>query len=120
VEVKGIHWLGVRTDKAEELVSFFENVLGLRPAFREAGMTGFLAGNGDTVEVFSPEDTDHTFFTTGPVAGFLVEDVEAGRAELEVAGVELLGEVRRDSGWAWQHFRGPDGNVYELTARDRG
>ncbi len=32
--------------------------------------------------------------------------------ELRDAGVELLGEP----GPAWQHFRGPDGNVHELTA----
>jgi hypothetical protein len=33
-------------------------------------------------------------------------------AELRAAGVELLGEP----GPTWQHFRGPDGNVYELVA----
>ena len=32
--------------------------------------------------------------------------------ELRRAGVELLGEP----GPSWQHFRGPDGNVYELVA----
>jgi hypothetical protein len=32
--------------------------------------------------------------------------------ELRTAGVELLGEP----GPTWQHFRGPDGNVYELVA----
>ena len=28
------------------------------------------------------------------------------------AGIELLGEA----GPTWQHFRGPDGNVYEIVA----
>jgi hypothetical protein len=31
--------------------------------------------------------------------------------ELRRAGVELLGE----RGSMWQHFQGPDGNVYELV-----
>jgi hypothetical protein len=33
---------------------------------------------------------------------------------LGLAGVELLGEP----GLTWQHFRGPDGNVYELVASE--
>jgi hypothetical protein len=32
--------------------------------------------------------------------------------ELRGAGIELLGET----GPTWQHFRGPDGDVYELAA----
>jgi catechol 2,3-dioxygenase-like lactoylglutathione lyase family enzyme len=117
MEIKGIHWLGVRTEKSDELIGFFRDVLELRVAFQEGAMTGFRAPNGDTIEVFSLQDEDHRFFTTGPVVGFLVDDVDAGRAELETAGVELLGDTQSDSGWAWQHFRGPDGNVYELTGR---
>jgi hypothetical protein len=35
----------------------------------------------------------------------------AAVAELQAAGIELLGEP----GPSWQHFRGPDGNVYELV-----
>ena len=42
-----------------------------------------------------------------------VPDVEAAREELRVAGIELLGEP----GPTWQHFRGPDRNVYELVSR---
>ena len=52
------------------------------------------------------------------VAGFLVDDIEAARDELARApGVELLGDLRiMPDGYAWQHFRAPDGHVYELTA----
>ena len=117
MEIKSIHWLGVRTDRHRELIDFFEGVLGLRQAFADGPMTGFRTENGDTIEVFSNEDEEHTFFTTGPVAGFLVDDVHAARGELEAAGVELLGDVRSESGWEWQHFRAPDGNVYEITGR---
>lgn len=55
-------------------------------------------------------------FTTGPVAGFLVDDVRGAAAELRSAGVEILLESVVDgSGNAWVHFTAPDGNIYELT-----
>jgi len=61
-------------------------------------------------------DRTHEHFTTGPVAGFLVEDVEGARAELEKAGISFIGPVHRyDEHSAWSHFVGPDGNVYEIT-----
>jgi catechol 2,3-dioxygenase-like lactoylglutathione lyase family enzyme len=115
MKAKGIVWMGTRTDRFEPTVDFFGRRLGLRQVKDEAGMAVFEAPNGDTVEVFGPGDDDHDHFSTGPVVGFLVDDVEAGRRELEEAGVELLGPVERDGGFAWCHFRGPDGNVYELT-----
>ena len=35
-------------------------------------------------------------------------------------GVELLGDLREmPDGYAWQHFRAPDGHVYEVTADPR-
>jgi hypothetical protein len=37
--------------------------------------------------------------------------MKAAVDELRAAGIELLG----DAGPSWQHFRGPDGNVYELV-----
>ena len=50
-------------------------------------------------------------FETGPVVGFEVTNLAEAVAELRAAGIELLGEP----GPTWQHFRGPDGNVYELV-----
>jgi catechol 2,3-dioxygenase-like lactoylglutathione lyase family enzyme len=52
----------------------------------------------------------------GPVVGFVVEDLAAAVAELERAGVELLGGQVDEHGAGWRHFRAPDGNVYELTS----
>jgi glyoxalase/bleomycin resistance protein/dioxygenase superfamily protein len=43
-----------------------------------------------------------------------VDDVHEARAELVAAGVEVVGEIERDSAWEWLSFRGPDGNLYEL------
>lgn len=54
-------------------------------------------------------------FSSGPVGGFAVRDLAAAVDELSRAGVELLGKP----GPTWQHFRGPDGNAYELVAAER-
>lgn len=57
-----------------------------------------LGGTGITVNALAP----------GP---FAVRDLPAAADELRRAGVELLGEP----GPTWQHFRGPDRNVYALV-----
>jgi catechol 2,3-dioxygenase-like lactoylglutathione lyase family enzyme len=85
--VKGLVWVGSRTEHYKE------------------------------VEVFGPSDTEHTHFSTGPVVGFLVDDVESARKRLEAEGIEFIGPVHE---WepteeAWSHFRAPDGNVYEIV-----
>jgi hypothetical protein len=51
------------------------------------------------------------------VVGFEVDDIESARAELEAAGIVVLGPTQRGGGLAWLHFRGSDGNVWELTAK---
>jgi hypothetical protein len=33
---------------------------------------------------------------------------------MTAAGIEFIGEPQRDAGVAWNHYRGPDGNVYEI------
>jgi hypothetical protein len=48
---------------------------------------------------------------------FEVDDVRAARRELAAAGIELVGEIERDSEWEYFTFRGPDDNLYELAAR---
>jgi catechol 2,3-dioxygenase-like lactoylglutathione lyase family enzyme len=118
MEVKGLSWLGVRTASNRELVEFFRDVLGLPFHSEEHGFTVFKLPNNDIVEVIGPDDSAHTFFTTAPVVGFLVDDVDAAKKEMEAAGVEFYDdEVQRaDDGNAWAHFRGPDGNVYEITS----
>ena len=65
--------------------------------------------------MFGPQYPGKGHFETGPVVGLEVRDLAQAVAELRRAGIELLGEP----GPTWQHFRGPDGNVYELVALTR-
>lgn len=115
MHVEGISWAGTRTDRWAETVAMFEHQLGLRRSHDRPGIAVFTLDNGDTVEVFTTDEPDHRHFTTGPVVGFAVDDIESARDELEAAGVDLLGPVQTGGGLAWLHFRGPDGNVWELT-----
>ena len=116
MKARGLVWLGTRTRNFDETVRFFEDTLGMRKSHEEPDFTAFRLPNGDTVEVFGPGDTEHEHFDTGPVAGFLVDDVREARADLEAAGISFLSPIREsDDGAGWSHFRGPDGNVYEIT-----
>jgi len=117
MHVQGIAWVGTRTDRWSETVEMFER-LGLRRSQERPGIAVFALDNGDTVEVFTTDEPDHLHFTTGPVVGFAVDDIESAPAELEAAGVDVLGPIQRGGGLAWLHFRGTDGNVWELTAKD--
>ena len=122
MEVKGIRWVGVGTDRVSRMRSFAIDVLGLRVAGEDSEDFVELAmGDGAKLELFgSAEVADGPWlFESNPVvAGFLVDDIEAARDELaRTPDVELLGELRvMPDGYAWQHFRAPDGHVYELTA----
>jgi predicted enzyme related to lactoylglutathione lyase len=118
MEVKRLSWLGIRTEKFEEMTDFLEQVLGLRKEISEPGRVMFRLPIGDPVDVFDAGDERYLHFTTGPVVGFLVDDVEAARAELEAGGGELVGPVLRGDGFMWAHFRAPDGNLYELQGTD--
>lgn len=115
MEITGLKWLGIRTEKFGQTVSFFRDAMKLEVKESQSSFTGFKLANGDEVEVFGTDEPDHRFFTTGPVAGFGVEDIEETRRELEAAGIDFIGEIHGDAGARWSHFYGPDGNIYEIT-----
>jgi catechol 2,3-dioxygenase-like lactoylglutathione lyase family enzyme len=116
MRARGLVWLGTRTPNFDETVRFFRDNLGLQESLEEPDFAVFKLPNGDTVEVFGPGDTEHEHFDTGPVAGFLVDDMREARADLEAAGITFLSPVHElDDGSGWSHFRDPDGNVYEIT-----
>ncbi len=83
-------WLGTRTDNAEPTVAFLRDVLGLRLELDRPGFWMLKLPDNSKVEVFGPESEINRHFTTGPVAGFLVDDVHAATAELRSAGAEIL------------------------------
>jgi catechol 2,3-dioxygenase-like lactoylglutathione lyase family enzyme len=95
MEVRGLGWLGIRTRRFEETATFFREVMGLETVRQECDVVGFRFPDGAEMEVWRPEDEFHGSFGAGPVVGFLVDDVGAPRARMEVAGVEFIGPVQR-------------------------
>ena len=116
MDVTGIVWAGTRTERFDEMARFLGEVMGFERADEQAGFVSFKTSRGDKFEVFGPADSDHDFMTTGPVVGFGVTDVDAARAELEAEGIEFLNPTQSEGDYRWAHFRGPDGNVYEITS----
>ena len=115
MKVLGIVWVGTRTDRFHDMASFFEHTLGFTQAEQTDGFRNYRLPNADGVELFGPEERDHVHMTTGPVPGFLVSDLDEAVGELRAAGIELIGDTRHEGAYGWQHFRAPDGNLYELV-----
>jgi hypothetical protein len=118
VSVKRLGWLGVRTERSEEMQSLLEDVLELEPFHVDETSARYRLGDGTEVHVYGAGDADHAFFGAGPVVGFVVEDAARLRRRLEDAGIPLLTPLEQEGGSTWCHFRGPDGNVYEIISRD--
>ena len=115
MQAKGIVWLGTRTPQAMAMRTFVRDGLGLEPVPEQPGVAIFRCLNGDTFEVFEPDEPAHGFMQA-PVAGFQVDDIAAARAELEARGVLFIGPIHQgEDGEAWSHFFAPDAHIYELT-----
>ena len=117
MQVKGLTWLGLRTTQFEEMVKFFRDVMGMQPIRDEPEIAGFQLTNGTQVELYRPEEAFHAFFTTGPVVAFWVDDVDAARATMQAAGIAFIGPIQRAGKTSWNHFRAPDGTVFEILSR---
>ncbi|MDQ4127574.1 MAG: hypothetical protein M3151_06475 [Actinomycetota bacterium] len=115
--VKGLVWVGSRTEHYEQMVGFYRDTLRLSLEHEEGEFAVFRLPDGSKAEVFGSSDTEHTHFSRGPVVGFLVDDVKTVRKTLEARGIEFIGPIHEwePTGEAWSHFRAPDGNVYEIT-----
>ncbi len=98
------------------MLGLFRDVMGLSVVHVEDQFVVLHAANGDTVEVFREKSKYNLHLSSSPVVGFLVESIESARDELLKNRIELIGDIKHgEDGYAWQHFRGPDGNVYEIV-----
>ena len=88
MRVKRIGWAGTRTSEYPAMVAFLQSVLGLTTSQQEADFAAFPLPEGGTFEVFGPGDQDHEHFSTGPVVGFVVDDLTGAVRELEAAGID--------------------------------
>jgi catechol 2,3-dioxygenase-like lactoylglutathione lyase family enzyme len=110
----GVGFVGFRTHRFDEMVALFRDGIGLGVVHEAPGAVWFELGPDAQLHVYADTDPDHAFFTTGPVVGLRVTDLDATRAKLEADGLEMLTEVERDESTAWCHFRAPDGTILEI------
>jgi hypothetical protein len=119
VNAEGVGFIGFRTDRFDEMVALFRDLIGLSILREAPGATWFRLGTDAELHVYADSDADHAFFTTGPVVGLRVEDVDATRSRLVADGLEMLTEIERTADAAWSHFRAPDGTVLEIIGPNR-
>jgi hypothetical protein len=111
---EGVGFVGFRTDRFDEMVGLFRDLVGLSVMRETPGATWFRLGTDAELHVYADSDPDHVFFTTGPVVGLRVDNVDATRARMGAAGLQMLTDVERTETLAWFHFRAPDGTVLEI------
>lgn len=112
----GVGFVGLRTDRFEEMVVLVGDLMGLERFHTAKGAAWFRLGDAE-LHVYAGDEPDHQCFTTGPVVGLIVDDVDATRTRMERAGIEFIGEIQRDGGSSWNHFRAPDGTILEIIDR---
>lgn len=113
--ITGLCFLGIRTTEYEATVRLFRDMLDLSPTAGDEQQTKFRLSDGTTIEIFGPQNEFHSFFTTGPVVGFRVTDFDEAHARMIAAGVEFVGPRQHEGSISWNHFRGPDGTIYEIV-----
>lgn len=120
-DASGVGFVGLRTERFDEMVGFFRDLLGLELIHAAPGAAWFRLGRDTELHVYaSGGESDHAFFTTGPVVGLVVADVDAARDRMERAGIGFVTEIERSTAASWCHFRAPDGTVMEIIAPQQG
>ncbi len=116
--VRALSWLGLVSGDVERDRAFLCTALGLTCQLETDTFAVLTADNGDVIELFRDTDPAHAHFTTGPVPGLQVDDLDAAAARVSQAGATLIGEVCTGSlGTRWIHFRAPDGTIFELIEK---
>ncbi len=119
MKVEGITWHAATLEESAFAASkkLYTETFGLTPLMEMEGVAVFQMQNGSLLELYLPTTVPPYGYNGSLAFGFRVEDIELASAEIEAAGGELLGQITRveEMGYAYRHFRGPDGRVYGLN-----
>jgi len=143
--MKALHHVGITVKDLDASIRFYHDVLGLQfsnepsPWFDgpELGPAVGVPGAGlrqvslilgdSTFELLEykspPSETAKPLLSSNIGAShvaFLVDDIEAKKAELEAQGIEFYSDVNTVdegvlAGWRWVYFEDPDGYPLELV-----
>jgi catechol 2,3-dioxygenase-like lactoylglutathione lyase family enzyme len=127
MQVKRLGYAGMRTDDVDGMTWFFREVLGLAPVGESETVTfqRLPTHRFDLVEVFAREHDDSRMIPDEVdfMIAFVVDDICEAMAEVQTAGLELVGELVWAAeafddptleGFAWFFVRAPDGRVYVI------
>ena len=143
--MKGMHHVGITVKDLDESIRFYHDVLGLEfsnepspwfdgpelgPAVGVPGaalrQVSLLLGD-TTLELLEykspPSETEGPLVSNNLGAShvaFLVDDIEATKADLEAKGITFFSDVNVVddgvlAGWRWVYFADPDGYPLELV-----
>ena len=120
MNLEGITWHAIvlEPEPFAATKALMTETFGLAPAMEMEGVAVFNMPNGTLLELYAPQAVPDYGYNEGGVAiGFRVDDIEAASEAIAAAGGELLGEIYRvpEMGYAYRHFKGPDGIVYGLN-----
>ena len=127
MRVKRIGYVGLRTDDVDAMTSFFRDVIALEAAGEGETVTfqRLPSHRRDLLELYAQEHRDATLIPDDAdvVIAFVVDDIREAMAEVQAAGLELVGEPV----WAAEAFgdprlgefarffvRAPDGRVFAI------
>lgn len=143
--MKGLHHVGITVRDLDASIRFYHDVLGLpfsnepSPWFEGKELGAAVGVPGAALRQVSLKLGDSTFElleyrgprseTAKPLrsnsigashVGFLVDDIEAKKAELEAKGIAFYSAVNVVdegvlAGWRWCYFEDPDGYPLELV-----
>ena len=113
IRAKAIAWVGVGTDRYEDTMRLFRDVLGMDVEHQGDEQAILRMANGDEVEVFGRDGRGKSQ-NSPPTVAFEVDDVAAARDALVAAGIEIVGEIGAWNGHEWLYFRSPDGYLFEV------
>ena len=111
--VLAISWIGVGTDRYDETLGLFRDILGLESVVEVERQAILQTPVGQQVELFGREGPGKTN-NTPPTIAFEVDDFDAACATLRANNVELVGEPGAWEGHRWQYFRAPDGYLFSI------
>ena len=119
MRVDGITWHALTLEPAQfaAMKKLVTETFGLTPMMEMEGASVFSMPNGTILELYLPQAVPPFGYNNAVAFGFRVDDIEAASREVAQAGCELLGQITRveEMGYAYRHFRGPDGRVYGLN-----
>ena len=119
MQVDGITWHALTLEPAQFAATkkLVTETFGLTPMMEMEGVSVFSMPNGTILELYLPQAVPPFGYNNAVAFGFRVDDIEAASREVAQAGCELLAQITRveELGYAYRHFRGPDGRVYGLN-----